>query len=232
MMNALSFLFFIIASFIPLSAINVPNDTVILLGSLQFSNVVNQIDFPILYKGNEYAARIEVKGETAHFELYDSERPEELHILVTESLSLPNSTEVAHLKTSPKHAYKLFKLLLKRSDTAKEATYHWQIEELDTTQQPFVIPDATIIIFLDPSLIEKIEKSSELKETNIFYLPTIVLKSMAAGFMENLATIMKLNSLDFKFFHKKSSYAYVPYTNNIVLSMPYMPHTAQKRIRF
>ena len=85
----------------------------ILLGSIQFTHSVDrEVELPILYKGKEHNAKVETNGDTrkAHFELYETEKPDELYILITEYLSLPENPNIQHLCTSPHHAYRLFKL--------------------------------------------------------------------------------------------------------------------------
>ncbi len=204
----------------------------VLLGSIALPQSIDrEIAFPILYKGNEYEAKVEMKGDAkkAHFELHTALQPKTLFILITEYLSLPNGPSIKHLATSPEHPYRLFKLTLQSHDfnqtdstkKAPEALSTWAIEELHTKTKPLEIPDTTIIIFTDPQAIKNLEPIAWVTESNIMRLPTIAFKeNISQETLQDLAAQMKLALMDFKFLHKKTHCAFVPVANNRIISMP------------
>ena len=212
------------------SAINsiLPSRNTILLGSIQFAQPVDrEIEFPILFKGKEYVAKVESNGDTrkAHFELYDDEKSDELYLLVSEYLALPENSDIRHLCTSPSHSYRLFKLKRVRvtdSNNPKEMLDTWQIEEITTSKKSFEIPDETIIVFMDPEMIEKIQPLPWTHESNVIHFPIIKLKETATkNVLYDMADRMKLSLIDFKFLHKKANLASIPFANNRLLSMPF-----------
>ncbi|MGE0206458.1 MAG: hypothetical protein AB7R69_01265 [Candidatus Babeliales bacterium] len=196
--------------------------SVILLGSIQFNvSIDRELELPILFKGKEYSAKVETTGDShkAHFELYEEEKPETLYVLITDYLALPENTLVESLSTSPDHPYRFFKLTRTILD---DGTSTWSIEEVISKQKSIKIPDNTIITFINPNVVEKIQPMPWHKESNILQLPIIKLKeSITKAMLYDLADKMKLSLLDFKFLHKKANLASIPYANNRMLSMPF-----------
>lgn len=202
----------------------------ILLGSIALNQTVKNFELPILYKGQEYIAQTENFGDIAHFQLYDTGSVHTLYILVTEYLALPPSTEkIEHLETSTHHPYKLFKITLQKKTVPSSGffnfIYEWHIEELSNKNEVIIIPDNTIIVFFDPSLIVGLEKPQEFKDLAVINLPTLVIKNTPN--IQELAVKMGCALIDFRFLHKKSRIASIPYSNNRILSLPQAP----KRIR-
>lgn len=217
---------FVVVSFISSlvsAAMQEPTRTTVILGSIQFENSLDQgLELPILYKGNEYEAKIEEKGDKkkAHFELYEQSKPTELFMVITEYLTLPAQTSIKHLSTSSAHSYRLWKLTLCDDND----TNMWTIKELDHIKKNLSIPDATIIFFMNPEMIDHLEPTSWQQNSSIMRLPTIVFKkNISKEDVSDVAAKMKLAFLDFKFFHKKTHSAFVPYANNRILSMPCSP---------
>ena len=205
----------------------------ILLGSIQFNQSVDrEIELPVLYKGKEYNAKVEKNGDSrkAHFELYEEEKPQELYVLITEYLSLPENPNVEHLCTSEHHNYRLFKLTcikVENTNDSNEMFDTWRVEEVSSSKKIVAIPDNTIIVFMDPKAIEKIQPISWSTESNIMRIPMIKLKeSLTKNALYDMADKMKLTLLDSKFLHKKAHLASIPYANNRLLSMPFATQRA------
>jgi hypothetical protein len=215
--------------------LSMPFKETILLGSIALPQPLKrEIAFPVLYKGNEYEATVEMTGDAkmAHFELHTALKPKTLFLLATESLALPNEPNVKHLTTSPDHEYRLFKLTLQPHElnitdsTKKEsvAMSTWQVEELNelyVSNKPLEIPDITIILFTNPHAIKELEISPWVTESNIMRLPTIVFNiDISPDALQDLAAQMKLALMDFKFLHKKMHCTTIPFANNRIISMP------------
>jgi hypothetical protein len=214
---------------------------IVLLGTISFRHPIKTtVELPILYKGNEYEAKVEEKGDTkkAHFELYEQEKPTELYILITEYLTLPTQANIEHLSTSSDHPYRLFKLTLSNEHDPEnnahvlslaknelpEINEHWIMKEMDNSIKTASIPDNTIIFFMNPDLIQNLAPSIWQHESSIMRLPEIIFKEdITKEEVCDLAVKMKLALLDFKFFHKKTNSAFIPYANNRILSMPFSP---------
>lgn len=219
----------IISSLIP----SLVTKSSILLGTIQFmQSVERELELPILYKGKEYVAKVEVNGDTrkAHFELY-IENISEIHLLITDYLALPDNPNVQYLCTSKDHEHRLFKLTKipwDNTETNQEMLATWHIDEIISSKKAVIIPDNTIIVFIEPSAVEKIHPTPWSKDSNIIHFPIIKLKeSITRNNLYDLADKMKLAFLDFKFLHKKANLASIPFANNRLLSMPFSTRRPQ-----
>lgn len=203
-----------------------------ILGSVRCAFPESLLGLPVLYKGGEYD--LNRKGD---FELYENQKPSSIFVIFTEYLEIPDENNIAHLKTSPNHPYLYYKLTktikevvdTNRLDLIKnramiEVTETWDIEKLDATEKMLEIPDNTVIIFLDPDLVDHLEEVVWSAATTGLRLPTVVLKdNVKEQVLADLAVRMKLAFLDFRFMHKKPYKAYMPCGNNHILSMPFRP---------
>ncbi|MEX0940341.1 MAG: hypothetical protein WDZ41_03200 [Candidatus Babeliales bacterium] len=209
---------------------------IILLGSIQLNQPLDGWEIPISYKGQPYKAEVDADGDTrkAHFELHDEEMPKELFIMITEGLAQPIDINITHLQTSPNHQYRLFRLTKTAPSDATQVNAKrnqmssWQIEELDNKKKYLIIPDNTIIFFMDCTIVAELENISWPTTSNIIPLPSLnIKKEIPREKLTDLAIQMELAFCDFKFLHKKPLNNSIAYTNDRIISMPYL----SKKIR-
>ncbi len=213
-----------------------------LFGSIHSPHSIEDlVGLPVFYKGGEYTVAVDKESEIkkANFELYDEEKPRELYILVinADDLKIPNDNHVEHLEIKPKTAYKLFKLsrfavdlpeidpldllnnkkLIDRYDS-------WKVEEIVLKDGEYVVPDNTMIIFIAPEFVEKLEVEQWLSSGTGMKLPRLVLKkSLTPDMIKTMCDAMVLGAINFRAFHKKPFKAIVPCAQNRLLSMPFTP---------
>jgi hypothetical protein len=199
-----------------------PSVSTILLGSIQFNYSLQEIDIPIFYKGQWYTAKIESNGDLrkAHFELYEEEKPNQLYIVFTEYIEQPQDINFEHLKTSRHHTYRFFKLT--KELTAESLHSTWIIEELESSIQTRPLPDNTIIMFINPQLIEKLHPITWPRDSNLIRLPMVKIhEAISKTALYEMINKVQLALIDLNLFHKKAHLASVPYANNRLLSMPF-----------
>ncbi len=213
-----------------------------LFGSLYSPKGIHYLaGLPIVYKGCEYEIMVQSDADTkkADFELYDDEKPTQLHIIITEYLKTPSENNVEHLQTSPDHSYRIFRLtrysLIETDIQSQDFNSikprpltdlkdSWDIEELDNSKSGITIPDNALILFMPVELVDRLETVVWLSNNTSVKLPIIILKdTLTLATLRDVSAKMKLAFLDFKFLHKKPLKAFVPYTNNHILSMPFTP---------
>lgn len=204
---------------------------IILLGSIHLSQSTDTpISFPIRYKGNKYQAKIDLLGDTknAFFEIYETQDLQELFILITDYLSIPQNGQVSHLYTSEKHPYRLFYLTKKMHyDMSKKIQYIWDVKELPNTNKKCEVPDNTIIAFIPADLFDKIENSSLYPATNIVQLPALSIKKIKKEKLVAIINQVNLSALDFEPLHKKPHATIVLCADQHVLSLPMHQSTTQ-----
>ncbi len=213
-----------------------------LFGSISSPHYIEDlVGLPIFYKGGEYAVVVDKESEIkkANFELYDEEKPRELYILVinAQDLKIPNDNHVEHLEITPKSSYKLFKLSrfaldlpeidpldLLNNKKLMERYDSWKVQQLSFKDGDFLVPDNTVIVFISPEFVEKLEVEQWLSSGTGMKLPRLVLKqSLTKEMIKTMCDAMVLGAINFRAFHKKPFKAIVPCAQNRLLSMPFTP---------
>lgn len=213
-----------------------------LFGSISSPHSIEDlVGLPVFYKGGEYTVAVDKESEIkkANFELYDEEKPRELYILVINAgdLKIPNDNHVEHLEIKPKTVYKLFKLSrfavdlpeidpldLLNNKKLVDRYDSWKVEQVLLRESELVVPDNTVIIFVAPEFVEKLEVDQWLSNGTGMKLPRLVLKqSLTKDMIKTMCDTMVLGAINFRAFHKKPFKAIVPCAQNRLLSMPFTP---------
>lgn len=196
------------------------------LGTVAYPQGINQIvQIKVLYKGDEYSVEADSVPGLGQFQLIEQFDCKEFHILVSESLKLPNNTGFDCFETSCNYPYKLFKLT--RSTVVKpgekgvsEKFNTWDIEELEN-QESREIPVNTIVFLLPASFVQGLEAQPWRKDDHVAWLPKVKLDAsltesrLREGVVKMLCTLM-----DFKPFHAKFQQHVAQVASNCIVSMP------------
>lgn len=136
--------------------------------------------------------------EEGTFQFKGPKDPEVFHIVVAQ-IKTPNSHVIKHLEVPEGVNYKHF-YLQRKTDLNNPENYKWALYETDGNKG-FTIPENSLIIFLDPSYINHLEKTVWKKDTNIIPLPTITFTKDPN--LEKASVKSILAALDTDPFHKK-----------------------------
>lgn len=150
------------------------------VGTIQFPDTVkNPQPFNLSFKGQPILVTID--GERGYYELYDQCSLDEFYIIVTEQVKQPCNCDITHWETLPQSKYRYFKVKRKFKATGSERVAslnyqeYWSVQELDNTRS-LRLPDNTLIIYLNPDLIENVQEVSWSVHDNVIKLPKIVFK--------------------------------------------------------
>lgn len=222
-----------------------PKDPITFLGSLEYPQAFKgEHNLSVLYKGIKYPIDIQKgskkKAARGYYELYDMTMPRVLYLIVTEDLKHPEYGVVNYLQTSPESPYRVFRLKqVEYKETSRsplftslapegsvptqQADSHmmmWDIEELPHTDPEWRIPDATIVLFMDPAFIEQLDTAVWDAARPVVRLPRIVFKKdIEETLFDEVADKMQLALMNFKPFHAEPTMKIIPYQNRTV-AMP------------
>lgn len=236
-------LFCMVGFFIPIHPITqrLTTKSSTLFGSVYVNKGVQELaGLRVFYKGGEYSITVAPDADTkkADFELYDDEKPTYVHMVISDDFKKPAENTVAHWQTLPEHPYRYYRLtrysLIEtvaedtNFNTIKKGLFDhkdsWEIEELDNTKSTLVIPDNAIIVFMPADIVERLEPISWLSNNTSVKLPVIVLKeTLTVPMLRDILARVSATLPDFRAWHKEPFKAYVPYTSNHILSMPFTP---------
>lgn len=223
----------------------VPKDPITFLGSLEYpQSFKGEHKLSILYKGVMYSIDIQKgskkKAARGYYELYDNQMPRVLHVLVSEDLKLPDDGVIKYLQTSAEHPYRVFRLKqIEYKETSKTPLFTslapegnapaqladsvmmmWDIEELPHSEPEWRIPDATIVLFMDPTFIAQLDTAVWDAVRPVVRLPRIVFKKdIAEDIFAQVLNKMQLALMNFKPFHAEPTMKIIPYQNRTV-AMP------------
>lgn len=199
----------------------------IMVGWIQYpKDIENPPSLYMFYKGREHPIDLEHSMQTpkkGYYEIYEQFMPTELYLIVTEDLQRPeNADDLHHFKTSAQHPYRYFKITRKKNMIDKKEVESWQIEELETKDKVIQLADNTIIFWMNPLFIEKLESDTWQPGDSVIKLPRIIFKADIS--QENLNAVAARSLfgafLDFRILHKKITKTTIPYANNRVISLP------------
>ncbi|OQA36488.1 MAG: hypothetical protein BWY54_00051 [Candidatus Dependentiae bacterium ADurb.Bin331] len=98
------------------------------------------------------------------------------------------------------------------------------MQQLSFKDGDFLVPDNTVIVFISPEFVEKLEVEQWLSSGTGMKLPRLVLKqSLTKEMIKTMCDAMVLGAINFRAFHKKPFKAIVPCAQNRLLSMPFTP---------
>lgn len=185
-----------------------------LSGDIDFPKGVKEPKiFPFFYKGTTKSIEIDHHSKSpkkGYFDIYDEKDNTELYIIITEYLSIPKNSEITQHYTSPRHAYRYFKI-------TKNASKGWTVQELKATNPVLPIADNTLIFFMNPDYIKALIPATGSSKR----LPTLVFKdTITQKEFEDSAGLMMSASLDFKPFHKKETKTSVAFAQKSIISLP------------
>jgi hypothetical protein len=191
--------------------------------------VQNPQKLAILYKGTIYKPTMypaESVSNKADLEIVEDRNTSEFHFLVTESLQVPKDHAITHLYTSKDHPYRLFKLVRKTKydqpteEAIPTVSYYWDIIELENEQSSKRLAENTIVLLMDPALIE-LEPTSWKPDDIFITLPTIAFKKIENEEAFNtLCRRMLFSLMDVRFLHKESSKTSKHIAANCIVSLP------------
>lgn len=163
------------------------------LGTIQVSNrFADQIPLRMYYQGSIISC---LNGA---FKFTGSRTFSTLYIVAT-CIKTPTQTTIEHLEVpngTPYLLYTLKKTSLP-NDLEKEA---WTISAIEG-DDGLIIPQNSLILFIDPHFIEKLESASWEKSSKIIPLPTITLKQ--DNKLEDESVKIILAALDVDPFHRR-----------------------------
>ncbi len=202
----------------------------LITGSIQFPSTISKSpSLKVLYQGYKYP--VEVASETqrttrnGHFKFYIDSDCKKLYILVTENLQIPDKNNFDHLKTSPEHAYRLFKLTKYELETAtkdESLKLSWSVEEIYKDGQKIILPDNTLIFFMPPSMIARLEEEPWLADQHVARLPKIVFDdTISEQNLQDIAIRMTLTLLNFELFHAQLPKRFM-ISDSRIIAMPYL----------
>ncbi len=164
------------------------------------SSTSKNIFIPVYYKGSA----IPVEQNTYVFT--DTKKISSLDIIIT-LLDIPQTNTIAHLAVPKNKPYILLKLTKKQKQLAlkKGEVFEelWNIETIKGTG-PLTILKETLIIAVDPEMVDAIVSNPWKRDGFIIYLPTIIFKknfSSSHAYAESL-----LQNLNVRSFHTKEHY--------------------------
>lgn len=240
-MKKLCFLSFLLATIIFYGvAIDASSKQITLFGAISGPHSEQLSGLPILFKGGLYAATTDKESDVkrAHFELYDDTKQSALHFLIikADDLEIPCANDFSHLKIVDKKPYKLYKLTKYTVDMPPldpvavlgnkqlaEWRDSWHVAEIQLDDE-LTVPDATVIVFMDPAFVNRLEVDQWSATGTGIKLPTIHLReSITKQMLVLMKDMMIMGSINFRAFHKKPFKAIVPYAQNRLISMPFTP---------
>lgn len=209
------------------------DEKLLVTGLMQFpSSIIKPPSLKVLYQGYKYPvevmSEVQRKCQKGHFELYIDSNCKELYILIAENLQRPDENNFEHLKTSPNFSYRLYKLV--RYEVAPETKedslkISWSIHQVEHAQQETVLPNNTIILFMPPAMIAKLEEDPWFAEQHVARLPRIIFhETVAEKELNEAANKMTLALLDFELFHAELPKRFM-ITESRIVAMPYLQRT-------
>lgn len=146
------------------------------------------------------------------FSFLESKSTNVFYVLIASELSFstePNTNTLKYLQVLPGMNYRFYKLQGKRfyNNFRQLESYGWDIEEKDLPEHG-IIPDETLIIMMDPDLLEDLESKRWDIETNTRVLPDFIVSSQYSP--EQISKMLarsRFASLDLQSLHKNKSKA-------------------------
>lgn len=221
-------------------------DPITLLGSIDYPQTFKgEHKLSVLYKGTIHSIDIqkgtEKKVARGYYELYDSQTPRTLYIVVTEDLHIPEQGAIKYLQTSSEYTYRVFKLkpvehvqeersalfASVENDAADNSMLSWDIQELPAQEEQWRLPDATVVLFMNPDFIDHLETSVWDSSRPVVRVPRIVFKKdIPENTFVEVVNKMQLAMMNFKPFHAEPAMKIVPYQNRTVAMPSAVPTTA------
>ncbi len=199
----------------------------IMVGWIQYpKDIENPPSLYMFYKGREHPIDLEHAMQApkkGFYEIYEQAAPAELYLVVTQDLQRPeNVDELNHFRTSAQHPYRYFKLTRKKSLVEKKEVEFWDIQEQSHKEKVIELPDNTIIFWMNPAFIEKLESDTWQPGDSVIKLPRIIFNASITKEDLNEVAAQSLFGafLDFRVLHKKITKTIIPYANNRVISLP------------
>ncbi len=158
------------------------------------------ISIPVYYKGSA------IPVEHNNYLITDTAKLSSLDIIIT-LLDIPQTNTIAHLAVPKNKPYTLLKLTRKQKQIAlkKGEVFEelWNIITIKGTG-PYKISKETLIIAVDPEMVDMITSNPWKRDGFITYLPTITFKknfSSSDAYAQSL-----LQNLNVRSFHTKEAY--------------------------
>lgn len=212
----------------------------VFLGTIQFpSKIENPSPYPMFYKGTDCTPKINKDtyiSKKGVFEIYENHNCNQFHLLITEKIKFPESADFKFLETEA--PYRLFRFtreskikeLITTTTNDKpilttEHVEYWKIDELNGYDENgavlvCAIPEDTIILYTNPTFVNKIE-SEEWKADDIFIkLPKIVFdEAIDEKILSDVSTKMLFAAIDLRCLHTKVTKTSKPYAQNCIISV-------------
>ncbi|HEX2978453.1 MAG TPA: hypothetical protein VHO47_05015 [Candidatus Babeliales bacterium] len=194
---------------------------------------------PVCYKGGLYSVSVDKESEIrkAAFEIYEDEKPNQIHILImsSEDLKIPDANHIEHLELATKASYKLYKLSkytvdmpqidpleLLQNKKSIEWRDSWRVQEIRFKDAEMTVPDNTVIIFMNPEYVDRLDVREWASGGTSIYLPTIAIKdSVTKGMIRAMRDRMVIGGINLRSFHKKPFKAIVQCASNRLISIPF-----------
>lgn len=177
----------------------------------------------VVYKGVVYKS----DPQSPRIEILESRDATEFFIVVTQELTLPKNPAITHLFTAANQPYALYKIQrITQFEPAKnehdEPTpyYTWHIMRLESQQDVLRLPENSIVLFMDPQLVE-LETTTWKPDDIAIQLPTIAFKNIndEADF-NALCRKMLFAIVDINFLHTNATKLSKQVAANCIISVP------------
>ena len=144
------------------------------LCSIEFPQTIKSVPNLRAYHLGETSGKIVdtvIEGNKLDLTIYDDESREQIGILFTEQLEEPKENNQTHLSVDEKAPFKFY--LMTKKNNAQEGENKWNYKEYVGVGRPSKIIENTIVVLLDPSLVEGLKQVNWKQNTGVVKLPNV-----------------------------------------------------------